>query len=187
MLHNDAKEQLIETTVKLLKESKNSKKITARQIVTEAKVNLALINYYFKSKDELMYIAAGRILEEHATTLKDILNKQMPPKEKLIKFLIAMTDITMEYQEIIRPTISYSLLEGDMEPEYHILPMLREYYVDLRTEIECRMIAFQLISSFQVMFFKPDQFIKYSGVNIRDREERNHLIENAIGIYMNLG
>lgn len=184
MSGNSVKEQLILATIKLLTESDKPDRITARQIISEAKVNLAMINYYFHSKNELLNVAVGRIMEERANALKVIYEKDILPKDKLIEFLTAMTELSMEYIDIVRPAMSYSLLEGDMEPPSYILPIIRECYESKRTETECRLAALQLISVLQIIFFRSEQFTKYTGIDISVKEERSKLIQTIVGLYI---
>lgn len=184
MSSDNVKEQLINATIKLLSESKNPEKITARQIVSEANANLAMINYYFNSKNELLKIALGRIMEERADEMKDIFNKPIPPKDKLLEFLITMIELTLEFTNVTKPIISYALLEGDMGPAYIILPVIREYYGNKRTETECRMVAFQLISALQLTFLRNDQFSEYLGIDFQDKQQRNQFVHTLVNLYL---
>ena len=54
MQSDDTRNQLIHATKELLLTVQNPEKITARQIASKANVNLAMINYCFGSKDELL-------------------------------------------------------------------------------------------------------------------------------------
>jgi AcrR family transcriptional regulator len=144
-----------------------------------------MINYYFNSKNELLKIAVGRIMEDRANELKEIFNKPIPPKVKLIDFLTGMTEITLEYIDITKLIISYTVLDGNMTPCYFILPVVKEYYGEKRTETECRIVALQLISALQMIFFSSDQFVKYSGIDIKDKEQRKNLIHTLINLHLN--
>lgn len=53
MISNNQKDALLEATIELFKETEHPEKVTSRQIASRAGVNLAMINYYFGSKDEL--------------------------------------------------------------------------------------------------------------------------------------
>lgn len=183
MTNDKVKEQIIKATQKLLTESSKPGNITARQIVAEAKVNLAMINYYFKSKGALLNIAVGRIMESRADSLKEIYDREIPPKDKLLEYLTEMTELSMEYQEMIRPTLSGSVLDGSLEPIHYILPIVRECSGGLRSETECRLIAMQMISAFQIIFLQPEKFTKYSSMEINDREQRKSFIRTLIGLY----
>lgn len=62
MQSEETKKQLIAVTKELLLTSENPGKITARQIASQANVNLAMINYCFQSKDELLKLAVDEII-----------------------------------------------------------------------------------------------------------------------------
>lgn len=183
MTNDSVKEQIINATIKLLTDPPKPGNITARQIVAEAKVNLAMINYYFKSKGALLSIAVGRIMESRADNLKEIYDRDIPPKDKLLEFLSEMTEISMEYQEIIRPALSESSLEGMLDPIHYILPIVRECSDRHKSEVECRLIAMQMISAFQIILLHPVKFTKYSEVELGDREQRRNFIKILIGLY----
>ena len=56
-----ARNKLIEVTQKMRLNGVNVKQLTARRMSSEAGTNLAMINYCFKSKDELMKIAVENV------------------------------------------------------------------------------------------------------------------------------
>ena len=182
---DDVKDSLIQATIQLLTKNKNSGKITARQIANEAGVNLAMINYYFSSKDALVNLAVSKIMEERADELKVIRSSNIPPKQRLKEFLITMSDITIDYAELTKPTVPYVLLEGEIELPYYILPMVKECFGDKRTETECRIIAYQLISFSQLIFYRSIDFLKYTGVDINDKEQRDALFQSMLDLFLN--
>ena len=185
-MHGDTlKDQLVQATMKLLAKSKNPGKITARQIAHEADANLAMINYYFGSKDTLLSTAVNMLIADKAVALKEIRESSAPAIQKLRDFLITLSDITIGYAELTRPTIPYLLLEGDIEVPYHILPMIKECYGDRRSETECRIIAYQLIAFSQLLFYRSSDFLKYTGIDIEDKRQRDELFQTILDIFMN--
>lgn len=176
------KEQLIQATIRLLKQSDDASKITARKISAEAGANLAMINYYFTSKDALISIAVDKMIANRAIELEKIKDKDIPAKQKLTEFLLKMSDITVEYAQYTKATIPYVLLEREMEEPYHLLPMVKECCGNKRTEIECRIIASQLTIFSQIVFFRSDDFRKYLGFDIMKEEERRMLLTSMIDI-----
>lgn len=185
MPSDTVKDQLIQATMKLLTESKNPSKITARQIAQEADANLAMINYYFGSKDTLLSTAVSMLIADKAVALKEIRDRSAPAKEKLRDFLITLSDITIGYAELTRPTIPYLLLEGEIEVPYHILPMIKECCGDRRSETECRIIAYQLIAFSQLVFYRSGDFSKYTGIDIEDKRQRDGLFQTILDIFVN--
>lgn len=182
MNSDTVKEQLIQATMKLLIESKNPSKITARQIANEADANLAMINYYFSSKDALLNTAVSKLMADRANELKEIRDRNIPARQKLREFLITMADITIDYSELSKPTIPYLLLEGEIELPYYILPMLKECCSGRRSETECRIIAYQLISFSQLVFYRSGDFLKYTGVDVNDKKQRDMLFQTILDI-----
>lgn len=184
MQNDNVKDQLIQATMKVLAESKNPGKITARQIANEADANLAMINYYFNSKDALVNTAVNKLMTDKADQLKKIRDSDIPAKQKLKKFLITMSDITIDYSELTKPTIPYLLLEGEIELPYHILPMIKECCGDKKSETECRIIAYQLISFSQLVFYRSSDFLKYTGIDIRDKKQKDTLFQTILDIFI---
>ena len=185
MQSDNVKDQLIQATMKLLTESKNPSKITARQIANEAGANLAMINYYFSSKDELVNIAVNKLMADRANELKEIRDRHIPAKQKLTEFLTTMSDITIDFSELTKPTIPYLLLEGEIELPYYILPMIKECCGDKRSETECRIIAYQLITFSQLVFYRSGDFLKYTGIDINDKKQRDTMFQMILDIFIN--
>lgn len=183
MENESVKEQLIQATVNLLLKTNDASKITARQIASESKANLGMINYYFASKDALVHTAVNRLIEEKGVQLKEIMSSDTSSKQKLIDFLIELSDITIEYSQFTKTTIPYTLLEREIEEPYHILPLIKDCFGDRRTETECRVIAYQLTSFSQVVFYRSADFKKYSGIDIMNKAQRDALFHSLINIF----
>ncbi len=184
MSTDNVKEQLIVATMHLLNESREPGKITARQIAEKAGVNLAMINYYFSTKDTLINIGVNRLMAERASELKEIRDSQIPANQKLKNFLTAMSDITIEYAELTKPTIPYLLLEGEIELPYYILPMIKECWGENLSETECRVLAYQLISFSQLVFYRNEDFKKYTGIDIMDKKQRDEMFQHMLEVLM---
>lgn len=182
-MHSDnVKEQLLTATIKLITEKHTVDKITARQIAAEANANLAMINYYFASKDALISAAVDKMIANRAVELEEIKMKKIPAKQRLIEFLTKMADITVEYSQYTKATIPYTMLEKDIEEPYHILPMVKECLRESHSETECRIISYQLTTFLQITFFRADDFKKYSGLDIMSVEDRNTLFNTMVDI-----
>lgn len=175
MSTDNIKEQLIQATVKLLKENNEISKITARQIVSAAGTTLGMIKYYFDSKDALVNEAVNRLIADRAVQLQEIQSKDIPATEKLIEFLTNVSDTMVEYQQYTKPTIPYCLLNVELNDPYYILPLVKECFPS-KTETECRIIAYQLVSFPQLVFYRSVDFQKYTGINVDSKEERDRFL-----------
>ena len=181
------KDRLVLATVGLLRDRADASGITARQIAREADVNLAMINYYFGSKDALLTAAVSLVIADKAAALTEIGGRSGPADAKLRDFLSTLSDITMEYAELTRPTVPWVLLEGELDATHHLLPLVRDCFGDRRSETECRIIAYQLVSFSQLVFYRSASFLKYTGIDIEDKRQRDELLRTILDIYLNQG
>ncbi len=186
MAADTTKEQLIEATLALLEEEGNSSSLTARKIAARAGANLAMINYHFGSRDALINLAVQRIIALHAKNLSSTPPHTASPRDKLTLFLTQMSDITLNYSELTKASIPYVLLQGEMDHPYYILPYITEYFGGMRSEGECRIIAYQLVSFFQLVFYRSEDFRRYSGLDINDKTQRDELIKLYWGCFCRL-
>jgi AcrR family transcriptional regulator len=177
---DSAKEQLIEATVRLLKELNDPQKITTRKIAEAANVNLAMVNYYFNSKDELLNIAITRIVSKKAEYVKLTQDMDKTPKERLLEFIISTADLTYEFSELTRPVIPYVMLKSDIDLPYQILPYIKEHFYEQKNEAECRTIAFQIISFMQLIFYRMEDYKKFSGIDISDEIQRHQFCQMIV-------
>lgn len=184
MKNENTKEKLILATIILLTTSQDPTQITARQIVAEAKTNLAMINYCFKSKESLMNIAIGRIISSSANGFKVVSDEGITLKEQLKRMLYNLCEITVSYSQFTKISITHILLQDEITLPLDILPIIKEYFNAKKSETECRIIAYQMISFMQLIFLRSEEFMKYSGINIFNAEQRNNLIDIQVNLFL---
>lgn len=80
-------EELIKTTVKDLLFVQGRFDATTQEIADEAGVNRTLINYYFRSRDNLMKIVFQEALEVEKNKSKHLLNTNLSFKENVALFI----------------------------------------------------------------------------------------------------
>ncbi|HEX3039199.1 MAG TPA: TetR family transcriptional regulator [Caproiciproducens sp.] len=184
MGNEDAAKQLLAAAAELLEEAEKPEEITSRQIAARAGVNLALINYYFQSKDKLLFDAVGKIMERSADSFLAEPKTVIPPKERLRKMLYELCETVVKYQKFTAIYVPHIVLHDDILAPLYILPILREYFGERRTELECRIIAYQMITYMQVAFFRADAFQKYTGLDIMDASVSRELIDMELKLLL---
>lgn len=184
MKNDDTREQLILATINLLTRTKDAAQITSRQIAAEAKANLAMINYCFKSKEALVNIAIGRIISNAAKDFVVAYDDSISPKEHLKRILYNICDITISYSKFTKVTIPYILLHGDITHPFDVLPTIQKHFGSKKSNSECRVIAYQMISFMQLIFLRSEDFCKYSGIDIYNTDERNKFIDMQLNLFL---
>lgn len=181
---NNTKNQLIESVIELLEECDNVSEITSRKITERANVNLSTINYHFKSKDELINIAANKLIRDVANSyFQDIKKYVKSPKDKLRYFLVSISDIVVHYKKYTKEMMPYILLKGEFTETIEILPLVKECLQGSKTDEECKIISYQLISFMQLVLYRADEFKIFSNININVKEERDRLIDIQLDLF----
>lgn len=157
------KEALLKATTELLEESEKPEEITSRQIVARANVNLAMINYYYGSKEVLMSQAVSRILDISAQIFHSPVNASESPKERLRHVLMKICLMVVKYQRYTKLYIPYLLLEDEITLPQYLLPEIKGHFGNEKSDTECRMIVYEMVSFLQLAFYRADALTRYTG------------------------
>ncbi|MFV0470408.1 MAG: TetR/AcrR family transcriptional regulator [Paludibacteraceae bacterium] len=82
-------EEKIKNAARIVFQEKGLAAARTRDIAEEAKVNLALLNYYFRSKEKLFEIVMYETLSNFAKGIIEILNNENTTLEQKIELLVA--------------------------------------------------------------------------------------------------
>ncbi len=175
------KEQLIQTTIKLISEGHDPEELSVRQIADEAGITFGLINYHFGTKQQLIQLACQIIFNSKIEEMMQFLYKsQGNPVERLRMYLKFSTNLGMtHHQAILKVITKQELFEGEYETVTHFLPLMKEIFPDV-SENELKLLAFQLIIPIQVAFIKYEQTSKYFSQNNSDPSSVEWFIDQSI-------
>jgi TetR/AcrR family transcriptional regulator, regulator of cefoperazone and chloramphenicol sensitivity len=178
--HKEAKEKLLQATLAILDEGTDPEQITTRDITKRAGMNIALINYHFQSKDNLIEQA---VLVKMAVIVNEMYEPQnfsANPVEKLRSMLKKNAELVLHYYSLMKKGLSFELKNGSYFTVQTILPILKEIFEDRKTEQEIRLIALQLLVPLQTMSIYPEIYQKNLDTNMFDIVVLNHIIDTLI-------
>lgn len=184
MKNEDTRERLIDATVRLLTEGQDAEGITARQICAEAQTNLAMINYFFKSKEKLMHLAVERIMASDAQRLIGAEVSGLTPRQQLRGMLIALCEDAVAYHKYARISVPFILLQEEITIPLTLLPLLRGHFNGAKSEEECRIIAYEMTSFFQLVLLRAEDFVKYSGMDVFNTAQRARLVDMQLDLFL---
>ncbi len=183
-MEENKKEALLNATVELLKKSDRPETITSRQLAACAGVNTAMINYYFGSKKNLESQAVEKILDDVAKIFQMPPNPSDPPKERLRQILKQICQVVLKYQRYTKIYVPHLLLEDEISLPLYVFPEIREHFGNCRSDMECRVIAYEMISFLQLAFYRSDAFLRYVGMNLSDENASNWLIDWELELFL---
>ncbi|MPW25447.1 TetR family transcriptional regulator [Alkalibaculum sp. M08DMB] len=175
-----AKERIMDVVIKLLQEQKDISKITNRQIAQMAGVNSALINYYYQSKENLVNTAVGFCMGDIAKTILKKSASENHPVHRVKNLVKAISDFAFSNYTFAEIVFSSELKHGSINTIQMIIPLLKEIFGDKKTDIELKLMAFQLIIPMQVMFLNAKEYTTYLSHDLWDIHSRNKLLDKLV-------
>ena len=182
----DARQTLIDITKALLEEQNDVESITVRLIAERAGVGTGLINYHFKSKDNLLSIAIGDVMAEAIRSFTSTgMNAELDPVAKLKRLLNELFLIICRNKKLMRFILSQEIMEGNLKTALYLIPLLKEIFGAQKDDMELRIIALQIIHPIQVTGLNSDAFHMFSGIDLYNEEQRGTFIDMLINNLVN--
>lgn len=178
--NTDSKKRIMETMVQLLMEKKDVNKITTRQIAELANVNSALINYYYQSKENLVYKAVEICMENIANMLFNDKMQAQIPVVRLKSMVKAFSTFCFDNYYLSEIAISNEIRHGSINTSGMIVPLLKEIFGDTKTESELKLLALQIIAPIQIVFLNAEEYKAYLSKDLQNEQVRNELLDQMI-------
>lgn len=180
----ETKDKLLHATVKLLTKTARPEKITARQIAEVAEVNLAMINYCFKSKDQLIDQAVSQILAPYIARYSDLANGQGEPKERLFQLLNYFCELSLKFAPFLSLTVPYKLLQKEFAVPNEMINLISEFYEQRIPPQFSRVIALQLVSFSELLLYRGADFKEFSGIDLTNQRQREYYLRFQIELFL---
>jgi len=180
-MSDKTKEKILQTTLQIIS-TEGIKGITIRKIAKISGVNVAAINYHFKSKENLLIESLKLFGQKMKITFTELDTLPLSPKEKLKHFLLNFLDSQIKYPGFMRSQIERISHGDDMTPKAvenvklgrKVLLKLLKAITKEESEEKLSMILFQLMSGimFPILYGKYVEEIyefNFSDSNTRER------------------
>lgn len=132
---DQAKEELIRSTAKKLFFGEGKFNATTQEIADAAGVNRTLINYYFRSRDNLIQIVFDEAQQVEKNKSEIIMHSDLPFREKISRFIENSLSTSLKYPYLETYIVSQinkgNCHKKDIEPEE-----LKRFYKDIKAEME---------------------------------------------------
>ncbi|MFP7655101.1 MULTISPECIES: TetR/AcrR family transcriptional regulator [Chryseobacterium] len=187
----DQTQELIKETAKHLFFVKGKFDATTQEIADEAGVNRTLINYYFRSRDNLMQIVFNEAQKVEQEKSKIIQNSDLPFKEKISQFIEGSLSTSLQYPYLETYIVS-QINKGNCHKKDIEEDDLKKMYEDIETEMEAgnieRMKPIQFILNMVSLLVFPSAIrpLLMENLMISDKEfdkiisERKEIILNIL-------
>lgn len=182
----ETKNLILQTTLQIL-EAEGIHKLTIRKIAAQAGVNVAAVNYYFGSKDQVIFAALQTLRARFGSAFAHLQNKQQPPRERLVAFMTVYCDTVFAYPNLVKAFVNQSL-NAEIQQDYesfvrqeglaYITQTLGEWMpLDEET---LRMKAFQMMSSLILILLVGKDAGPVIGLDFADPQVRARYIQTIV-------
>lgn len=131
----DQTQELIKETAKNLFFVKGKFDATTQEIADEAGVNRTLINYYFRSRDNLIQIIFNEAQRVEREKSEIIQNSDLPFKEKISQFIEGSLSTSLQYPYLETYIVS-QINKGNCHQKDIQEEDLKKLYKDIEREME---------------------------------------------------
>lgn len=181
MSDTDVKERILNATLSILQETAEPSRITVRQIAERAGVSVGSINYNFGSKDTLISDAVWMMIGSSASNWYTLdTSPDVDPVTRLRQMFKDGIGVAFQYRKNMQIGVLHVIETGNMQAKTLILPLLREIVGADKSDIELRMLAFQLVATIELAFLNIDQLGEFLGVDTSNEATFSTLIDIAI-------
>lgn len=178
------RDKLLAATVELLSTVSRPEKVTARKIAEQAQVNLAMINYCFKSKDQLVDEAVSVLLMPYTDKLTELAQRGGDPKERLFQILNYLCEFTLKFEKYLSLTAPYKLLQKQFSVPVEVLNLIEEFYEQRIPHQFSRVIALQLTSFTELLLLRAEDFQTYTGIDLNNQRQREYYLRFQIELFL---
>lgn len=186
----DQTQELIKETTKKLFFVQGRFDVTTQEIADEAGVNRTLINYYFRSRDNLVQVVSDEAHKVEKEKSEIIMNSDLPFKEKIAQFIDGSLQTSLKYPYLETYIVS-QINNGSCHKRDVEKTDLKKLYRDIEKEMDAENI--EKIEPVQFLFNMISLLVFPSAARplIKDNmmisdEEFDRLISERKDIILNL-
>ncbi|MEN6562107.1 MAG: TetR/AcrR family transcriptional regulator [Christensenella sp.] len=175
----NTKDKIYQATLELLASGAEASQVTTRQIAAKAGVNLALVNYYFHSKENLLSEVVAKMMEQVIDQAANGSDCPENADNRLKSILISTMDAAFNHINICRIAIRMELKKGCIDSCALVFPLLNEIF-KWHSKAELDVVALQLMLPFHHIFLEPELYGRLLDTDFFDKRKRDQKIIEMI-------
>jgi len=181
------KEKLMRATFELMQELDSPLEVTSRAIAQRANIQAAMINYCFGSREALIFKVFQTMSLEHfepSRQLNEIVQQDLSAKDKLKEVYFCVLKYLMLNEKFALAITKYVLLNRDLTMDLHSFQFVYEHYKEQKSEQECKLIAYELTSIFQLIIYRHKDLGVFCGLNLETDDELKIFISKQVDLFL---
>jgi len=185
MGENDAKERLIDVTIKMICQGKKPSEITVKEITEKAELGNGMVNYHFQSKDNLIRLAVKSVMTCATKLLSEKMKnkEEKSPVERLTIILKEVVNFIADNSEISKIAILDDLENNQgtahlLSSEESYNKCIKDIYGDNMGTLSIK--NYLIAGYINYIFLKAEKIKNETGFDFYNKEEREKAIETLV-------
>lgn len=180
------KEKLLYATEVLMNSMGDPLLVTSREIAAAAEVKPAMINYCFGSRENLIYQVFQKqyVSFLQGTDVEKILASNLPPKEVLKELHFIVCRCLLDNFNFTKAITGFVLFKRDLSKESFSFPYVYKHYHGTKSEQECKLIAYELSTTMQLMIYRKDAMKEDFGIDFSDEKVLRETINLRVDLLL---
>ncbi|MEN6317080.1 MAG: TetR/AcrR family transcriptional regulator [Clostridiaceae bacterium] len=175
----NTKAKIYQATLELLASGEDASQISTRQIAAKAGVNLALVNYYYQSKENLLSEVVGNMMGKIISQIIEDDSSPGDAESRLKDILISTMDVAFMHENICKIAIMTELKRGCSNSCAMVTPFLTEMFKGY-SKADLDIIALQLMLPFHHIFLEPELYGRLLDTDFFNKQKRDQKINQMI-------
>jgi len=182
---NDAKERLIEVTIKMICQGKKPSEITVKDITESAELGNGMVNYHFQSKDNLIRLAVKKVMTCATKLLSGKIKakEEEPPVKRLTIILKEVVNFIADNSEISKIAILDDLENNQgtahlLSSEESYNKCIKDIYGDNMGTLSIK--NYLIAGYINYIFLKAEKIKNETGFDFYNKEDREKAIETLV-------
>jgi len=182
------REKIIFATIECI-EKQGLHLVTIRGIAREAGVNSAAINYYFRSKENLIDITLQQTIDHSLMDIREIINDAtLSPRTALRNILMYLLEGSLRYPELTKAHFYDSIVLNRSNPRFtgwiiEILSNIQSLLLKssvIKKEPESRLEVIQMLSAVVIHCLIPEFNKEYLGGDLKNLQVQYHYVDTLL-------
>ncbi|WP_176544919.1 TetR/AcrR family transcriptional regulator [Bacillus cereus] len=187
MENPDPKERIIQVTLEIIG-TQGTDKVTIREIASRVGVNVAAVNYYFGSKNNLIQQSMQYFADKMQEAFSNFQQKEIPLKDKLYLFLTTFAETAVTYPGVVKSLVNQMMENGEfhskialtMEKGSATIEQVIGQLIQSTDKKKLSFITLQLMSSIIYPILMSTQLPMLYGFDYREKEAREEYIRSSM-------
>lgn len=185
-----ARDRIISATLDIIG-NEGFQNVTVRKIAAAAGVNIAAVNYYFGSKDNVINEALRYMTDKIDSSFNFLDDLSVPPETRLRNFLRSYSDSMLTHPDVFKNYISQSIIKFEIDrndflkdSRFDKLKSTLEEIKEVEYDKYFAMRILQVIGSLAFPVVMGGKIKKIYGIDYSDKETRYEYVELLLKAFM---